>query len=164
MFDLIRTTVWPIPEHERLEQPETVVGTLVARIGTLSGRRVERMLLPLLHPGDQPLLGFVGPSAPFWTFDGSCPSVTIVEPQANMRVNIGQNGVRCRFRFRGAIHDLPLEDTTLLARLDWIGSNVLDTKHLEEVVDFRPHRLLVALTKPKLGYCQKVVAALLPKR
>ena len=163
VFDLVATHVWPVPEHERLEQPESVIAGPVEWIGGLSGRRTERMLRPLLHPTDTPLLGFPGAAAPFWTFDGTRPSVSVVEPQGPITVRIDIHGVRCRFRFRDVQHDLPLEDPAVLARLDWLTSSRLGPRALTDVLSFRPHRLLVALSRPTNGYCNKVVAALLPK-
>ena len=53
---------------------------LPRHVGTLRGRQVRRLLRRLAAPPDGPLLGFPGPSAPYWEFRGFRPSVALIEP------------------------------------------------------------------------------------
>lgn len=120
------------PEEVVLEGPPVPVGQA-------SRRRAEKLLRPVLHPAGEHLLGFAGPAVPYWTLDGTRPSVAVVAPSpAPVLV-----GGRCRFRWRHVPHTLPV---------------------LPQALDTRPRhtrRLVVALSAPREGYCYKVVAALL---
>lgn len=124
-------------------QPEAV--TLAAApipLRRLAPRRAERWLRPLLHPEWSHLLGFAGPSIPFWEVDGSRPSVAIVAARAT--IGVGDDGlVRCRFPWRSLVHDLPVA----VSRTSGLPSEAA--------------RVVVALTTPVEGHCYKVVAGLL---
>lgn len=108
----------------------------------LTPRRADRWLRPLLHPERAHILGFAGPSVPFWELDGSRPSVAVVE--ASAAVGVGDDGLlRCRFLWRTLVHDLPV----VAAR----GAALPSTAD----------RVVVALTPPVEGHCYKVVTGLL---
>ena len=51
------------------------------RIGTMRGRRARRVVRHLVAPEEPHLLGFPGPSAPYWEFHGMRPSVALVVPR-----------------------------------------------------------------------------------
>lgn len=110
-------------------------------VGRMPGRRAERWLRPLLHPPSEHLLGFAGSATPYWTLSGDRPSVALVSPDSAPIVV----GDRCRFRWRGAVHTLPVLRTAL-----WSAPA-------------RPRRILVSLSAPVAGHCYKVVAGLLPR-
>lgn len=120
------------PEEVTLDSPPRPVGH--------AGRRqAARMLRPVLHPAGEQLLGFAGPAVPYWTLDGTRPSVAVVAPFPAPVIAGGQ----CRFRWRNMAHVLPL---------------------LPQAIETRPphpRRLVVTLSAPRQGYCYKVVAALL---
>lgn len=124
-------------------QPEAVALAGPPRtLHRISPRRADRWLRPLLHPERTHLLGFAGPSVPFWELDGSRPSVALVASQA--RVVRGDDGLlRCRFVWRTLVHDLPVA----AAR----GA----------IVPHEASRVVVALTPPVEGHCSKVVTGLL---
>lgn len=123
------------PEAVALAEPPQVVGRL-------NPRRADRWLRPLLHPERFHLLGFAGPSVPFWELDGSRPSVALVAAQA--AVGVGDDGLlRCRFLWRTLVHDLPFA----------AGRGGAGPAAAERVV--------VALTPPVGGHCYKVVTGLL---
>ncbi|HET7489120.1 MAG TPA: hypothetical protein VFJ85_14410 [Acidimicrobiales bacterium] len=107
--------------------------------GPASRRRAEKLLRPVLHPAGEHLLGFAGPAIPYWTLDGTRPSVAVVAPSPAPVVA----GGRCRFRWRHVPHTLPL---------------------LPQALDGPPRharRLVITLSAPRQGYCYKVVAGLL---
>ena len=108
-------------------------------IGSAGGRRVEKLLRPVLHPTGEHLLGFPGPAVPYWTLTGSRPSVAVVAPADPPVVLGGQ----CRFRWRNVDHSLPVLPRALHRR------------------PHRPRRLVVTLSEPRAGHCYKVVAAFL---
>lgn len=108
-------------------------------VGRVSRRRADRLLRPVLHPAGEHLLGSPGAAAPYWTIDGTRPSVTVVAPSPAPVVA----GGRCRFRWRNVAHDLPVLPGALAGR----------PRH--------PSRVVVTYSTPRQGYCYKVVAALL---
>ncbi len=117
-------------------------------------------------PAEQHLLGFPGTSAPYWEFRGMRPSVAVVVPS------------------RGPMLLRRREDDTVWARFGWPRSDNwlpgggplgpaprsraarrdrLSGKDLEGALGFRPHILVVALSRPRDGHCYKTVASLLPR-
>ena len=147
------------PEH-----PEVLmVANAPQRVGRMSHRQADRYLRPLIQPRHLPLLGFRGPSTPFWTIDKDRPSVTLVVPETEPAVAMRPNGVRCSFRWHGHIHDVPVEDARVLRRLDWFPENPVRGEALASVIGFRPGRLLLTLSGPVGGHCYKVASGLLPR-
>ncbi|MGI8686562.1 MAG: hypothetical protein ACR2MO_15985 [Acidimicrobiales bacterium] len=121
-------------------RPEEVTLTAAPRpVGHVSRRRAERMLRAVLHPDTEHLLGIAGPATPYWTLDGTRPSIAVVAPSQAPVIAGGQ----CRFRWRKLVHSLP------------VLPHALDNRPA------RPRRLVIALSAPRQGYCYKVVAALL---
>jgi len=124
-------------------QPEAVALAGPPRpLHHLTPRRADRWLRPLLHPERTHLLGFAGPSIPYWELDGSRPSVAIAATRAV--IGVGDDGLlRCRFLWRSLVHDLPVAS----------GRGVLVPNEAAKVV--------VSLTPPAEGHCYKVVTGLL---
>ena len=120
------------PEEVTLDAPPRPVGTA-------SRRRAERLLRNVLHPPGEHLLGIAGPAIPYWTLDGTRPSIAVVAPSPPPVVS----GGRCRFRWRNVDHALPVLPQALADR------------------PAHPRRLLVTLSAPSQGYCYKIVAAFL---
>lgn len=144
--------------------PDSIVVADVPKpVGRLAGRRANRLLRPLLHPSGQHLLGSIGPAVPFWTLRADRPSLALIAPAGGLVVERGVDGLRCRFRWRRVSYDLPLDDPRLAGALTHPAAVSLSGRTLARAVGWAPHRLLVALTPPRKGYCYKVVAALLPK-
>ena len=80
-FDVVEVTLADDPERDDLAQPEaTTVADLPRHVGTLRGRHVRKLLRRMVATPDGPLLGFPGPSAPYWEFRGFRPSVALIEP------------------------------------------------------------------------------------
>lgn len=126
-----------------------------APAGRVPGRRAERLLRPLLHPGHAPLLHSHGPTVPFWERRADHPSIALVEVPGGVHLHRERGYLGCRFVWRGTERELPCLDRRVAAAMDRDGR-----RHL--VVDRRP-RLLVALTPPIDGHCHKVVEAVLPR-
>lgn len=108
-------------------------------VGRVGRRRADRLLRPVLHPAGEHLLGTPGAADPYWTIDGSRPSIAVVAPSPAPVVVGGQ----CRFRWRNVAHALPVLPHALANR------------------PRRPGRVVVTFSTPREGYCYKVVAALL---
>jgi hypothetical protein len=148
-----------------VSRPESIdLAAAPARRGRMSPRRAERWLRPLQHPRGQPVLGFAGPAAPYWTLKGDRPSVTLVDAPVGLHALRDPEGFRVRFPWRGGRLDLPLADHHLSAALDDLGRARISAGDLQRVLGFRPRRVLAVLTPPFRGYCYKVAAALLPTR
>jgi len=141
-LDVVATELDDAHEHDPT-QPEAVrLAPMAKIIDHLNPRHAERWLRPLLHPTTSHLLGFAGPAIPFWELDGSRPSVGLVDAPAEIVAD--REGLpRCRFLWRGLLHDMPIA-ARRGARLP---------RHAARVV--------VALTPPVDGHCYKVVAGLL---
>ena len=121
-------------------RPEEVTLSRSPRVlGRTTRRRAERWLRPVLHPKGEHLLGFAGPAAPYWTLDGTRPTVAVVAPTTPPRMV----GDRCRFSWRNVAHSLPVLPRALAA-----------SPH-------KPRRLVVTLSAPRQGHCYKLVAAVL---
>jgi hypothetical protein len=151
------------PEYDRPEQPELAsFERPLTPIGLINARRAERFIRPLIHPKNRPLLGFFGPSTPWWEHETTGPSVAVVDIDKTLRANLTANGLRARFLWNAGVHDLPLEDLRLLGRLDWVPQHANVGLPLTEMLGFRPNRIVVAISRPLNGYCSKVIAGLLP--
>lgn len=133
-------------------------------LGSMRGRRARKLLKPLVHPGNQPLLGAATPTITYWTLRSDAPSLALVAPAAGPVVERDADAhLRCRFRWRRLDHDLPLEAPVLDERLSHPTANRLAGGTLARALGWKPERLLVTLEPPVEGRCQKVVAGLLPR-
>ncbi len=164
-FDVVGATLADDPECDDLAQPEAVtVAAPPRRIGPLRGRRVRKMLARLAATHDGPLLGFHGPSAPYWDFRGLRPSVALIHPTRGpqlMRRRDGSTWVR--FGWERDDVWLPVEDERAIRALDASRRDRLAGKQLTAAFGFSPHYLLVAVSSPRAAHCYKVCAAVLPK-
>jgi len=124
-------------------------------VGSLKGRRAERLLKPLLHPHGQPLLGISATAVPFWERSGDHPSIALVEPEGPVTLWRDGRYLACRFAWLGHERELPCLDRELAARMDRSGRPWMAAA--------RGDRLVVALTPPIDGRCHKVVEAVLPR-
>ena len=148
---------------DRPEQPEAIeISHLLEPVGRLSGLRCERLLRSIESDPDHSILGITGPGIPLWQLDGSRASVEIVRAPSAATITVNEQGVRCRFGWDRGAEDLPVEDPLLLSRLDWLPSGRMSLRSLGSVLEQRPTRMAIALSRPRMGYCYKVIAALLP--
>jgi hypothetical protein len=144
--------------------PDVVSAVDPVAVGVLRGRRANKMLKPLVHPGTQPLLGAATPTVTYWTLRSDAPSVALVAPAAGPVVERDHHlHLRCRFRWRRLDHDLPLQDPSLEDRLSHPTATRLAGGTLARALGWKPERLRVILNPPVEGRCQKVVAGLLPR-
>ncbi len=154
------------PERDDLAQPEavTVTGVPVA-LGSVGGRRARRVLRDVALPPQPQLLGFPGSSAPYWEFRGMRPSVAVVVPSRGPVVfrRREDDTLWARFGWPRSDNWLPMEDRRVAAALHRARRDKLSGKDLEGALGFRPHFLVVVLSRPRDGHCYKTVAALLPR-
>lgn len=162
-FDVVVGEVATPDEPPDVSRPETVaLAGPPQRAGVLAARKAERYLTPLHHPNRGPLLGFPGPTVPYWTLAGDRPSVTLVELVAGPQIRRVRWGWECRFPWHGGRHAFPLTDGRVMGLLDEVGWPRYSSHDLHRLLGYRIRRALVMLTPPRHGYCYKVVAALLP--
>jgi hypothetical protein len=164
-FDVVEATLADDPETDDLAQPEAATGAgLPRQVGTLRGRKVRRMLERLAAPPDGQLLGFAGPSAPYWEFRGARPSVALVVPARGPQLIRRQADGSTWVRFGWNRDDvwLPVEDPRASRALDAARRERLAGKDLANALGYRPHYLLAAVSRPHDGHCYKVCAAILP--
>jgi hypothetical protein len=154
------------PERDDLAQPEAVTVTGVPSVlGAVKGRRARRVLRDVALPPQENLLGFPGSSAPYWEFRGMRPSVAVVVPSRGPVVfrRREDDTVWARFGWPRSDNWLPMEDRRAVAALHSARRDRLSGKDLEGALGFRPHYLVVVLSRPRDGHCYKTVAALLPR-
>jgi hypothetical protein len=124
--------------------------------GVLTGRPAQRLLRPLLHPENTPLLGSYGPAVPFWERSPDHPSVALAAPEGPLVVTVEGGSLWCHFRWDGRPQVLACSDPRLAASL---------YRARRAMVSLRPGtHLVVALQPPLEGQCHKVIEALVPKR
>ena len=167
-FDVVEVTLADDPERDDLAQPEAAtVADLPRQVGTLRGRQVCASCCGGWSASpDGPLLGFPGPSAPYWEFRGFRPSVALIEPTRGPQL-IRRPGRRTRpgsasagtattsgSRWRTATPPAP----STRARRERLSG-----KSLATALGFEPQYLLVTVSRPRDGHCYKVCAAVLPR-
>ena len=135
-------------------QPEALALIESPRVvDRMTGRRCERLLRPLLHPRNQPLLGISGSAIPFWERRGDHPSIAVVEPEGRVMFRRDGPYLACRFEWQGHQRELPCLDRSVAGHMDRNGRAVMSAG--------KGDRLVVALTAPIDGRCHKVVETLL---
>jgi hypothetical protein len=156
-YDVVSGTL--APDHDQVPDPAEPEAVALAgppeRVGRLKGRRAERYLRPLVHPGGQPLLGIHGPTVPFWERRADHPSIALVEPETRALVYQRGDRLTCRFRWRDRPVDMPFLDPWVTDMMQRTGCGRVASRWGE--------RLVVALTPPIDGRCHKVVATLLKR-
>lgn len=165
-FDVVEATLADDPECDDLAQPEAVtVASPPRRVGSLKGRRARTILERLSASHDGPLLGFHGPSAPYWDFRGLRPSIALVHPTRAPQLLRRQADGSTWVRFGWERDDvwLPVEDGRSVRALDASRSERLAGKQLSTALGFSPHYLLVAVSSPRSGHCYKICSAILPR-
>jgi hypothetical protein len=165
-FDVVEVTLAADPERDDLAQPEaTTVEDLPRHVGTLRGRQLRKLLQRLVASPDGPLLGFPGPSAPYWEFRGFRPSVALIEPTRSPQLIRRQADGTTWVRFGWDREDvwLPVEDRNAARALDAARRERLSGKSLATALGFDPQYLLVTVSPPRDGHCYKVCAAVLPR-
>jgi hypothetical protein len=165
-FDVVEVTLADDPERDDLAQPEaTTVADLPRHVGTLRGRHLRKLLRRLVATPDGPLLGFPGPSAPYWEFRGFRPSVALIEPTRRPQLIRRQADGTTWVRFGWDRDDvwLPVEDRNAARALDAARRERLSGKSLATALGFEPQYLLVTVSPPRDGHCYKVCAAVLPQ-
>ncbi len=165
-FDVIEATLAEDPQIDDLAQPETAtVQGLPRQIGTLRGRPMKKLLQRLQAPIDGPLLGFRGPSAPYWEFEGDRPSAALIVatrgPQLLRRREDGTTWVR--FGWERDDVWLTCADAHASRALDAARRESLAGKDLATALGFKPHYLLTALSRPYDSHCYKTCVAILPR-
>ena len=165
-FDVVEVTLADDPERDDLAQPEaTTAADLPRHVGTLRGRQLRKLLRRMVASPDGPLLGFPGPSAPYWEFRGFRPSVALIEPTRSPQLIRRQADGSTWVRFGWDRDDvwLPVEDRHAARALDAARRERLSGKSLATALGFDPQYLLVTVSPPRDGHCYKVCAAVLPR-
>lgn len=149
-----------------LARPETVHATAPpGRLRHEPGRRrLRRALARSLAPEVGDLLGFPGSSRSYWTLEGTCGSVAVVQPRSLVVARgQGTGEWRVRFRWGPTLNDLALVDAAALESLGGTKRRQLSGVALHKRLGWQPYYLVVALSGPRDGYCYKVVAGMLPR-
>ena len=157
-YDVVRVTIAAdddlVPDPA---EPEAVAVADAPQLeGRLTGRAAHRLVRPLLHPAKAPLLGFHGPSVPFWERTADHPSVALASPRGPLVVTVEQGALWCHFEWGGKPSVLPCLDPRLAASL---------SRQRRDHAYLSPGTLaVVTLSAPVDGHCHKVVEAVIPRR
>jgi len=147
-------------------RPEAILLTgPLTRAGIARGRQVHRLLQRVVAPPEPHLLGFPGSSWPYWEFRGGHPSVAVVVPSRGpMLFQRSEDSTAwVRFGWYRTDNWLPVQDPAAQAALASGRRRRLTGKHLTAALGFRPAYLVVAVSRPRDGYCSKSVVAMLPR-
>lgn len=157
-YDLAEVVVAADPEEvpDPAAPEALVLAEAPVAVGRMAGRRVERLLRPLLHPSDEALLSSHGPAIAFWERRADHPSIALAEPAGPILLRREGNFLGCRFEWQAKARELPCLDRRLAAVMDRDGRRVMEVEGRS--------RILVSLTPPIDGHCHKVVEAVLPRR
>ncbi len=156
-YDVVLVTLASDPElvPDPSEPEGLALSGAPERVGRITGRRAEKLLRPLAHPGGEPLLGSNAPAVPYWERRADHPSIALVEPEGPVVLHRDPTYLACRFAWMGNVRELPCIDRRVAGDMDRAG-------HRRRAADRRT-RLVVALTPPIDGHCHKVVSAVLPR-
>jgi hypothetical protein len=156
-FDVVEVTLADDPERDDLAQPEATTAADLPRL--------RKLLRRMVASPDGPLLGFPGPSAPYWEFRGFRPSVALIEPTRSPQLIRRHSDRSTWVRFGWDRDDvwLPVEDRHASRVLDAARRERLSGKALSTALGFDPQYLLVTVSQPRDGHCYKVCAAVLPR-
>jgi hypothetical protein len=146
------------PESRRVTAPASVAGIL-------GRRRARRLLRTLLAPPEPQLLGFAGPSWPYWELRGDRPSVAVVAPTRGPVVyrRAEDDAVWIRFGWHRTDNWLPMTDPVVTDAVMASGRTRLGGRALAAALGFRPSYLVVVVGRPQEGYCPKLVVSILPR-
>ena len=166
VFDVVEAVLANDLQRNDLAQPEAItLADLPRRLGTYRGRRVRGWLERIATPPDGPLLGFRGPSAPYWEFRGERPSVALIAadrgPQLLRRHEDGSTWVR--FGWFGDDVWLVCEDSYAVRTMEATRRTSLAGRDLATALGFRPTYVLTTLSAPIDGHCYKSCTGLLPR-
>ncbi len=165
-FDVVEATLSGDPERDDTAKPEAVtISGLPRLVGSLRGSMVRRRLRRLQAPTDGPLLGFRGPSTPYWELRGDRPSVALIVPERGPQLLRRRDDGTTWVRFGWERDDvwLGLEDPHAIRALDAARTDRLSGRDLAVSLGFKPRYLLTALSQPVDGHCYKLCVGILPK-
>jgi hypothetical protein len=157
-YDVVEVTVADNPDvlPDPAEPDAIVIAGPPKLTGHMSGGAARRLIRPLLHPEKMPLLGFWGPTVPFWERRPDHPSIALAEPVEPVVVTAEAGPLWCHFSWGGRPQVLYCQDPRLAASLERRGRRHAQLR--------AGTRIVVALEPPVGGYCHKVVEAVVPRR
>lgn len=167
ILDVIKVELATNDHASDLSQPEAVTMAGPARPARRVRRgRVKRYLRALVAPEGEPLLGFAASATPYWTLNGTRPSLALITPSDGVTIAKRQTDetLWARFHWAGSQYHLPVDDARLSAAVADTGRARLSGRPLASALGHRPHYLLVALAPPRNGHCYKTLAAVLPRQ
>jgi hypothetical protein len=167
ILDVIKVELATNEHASDLSQPEAVTMAGPARPARRVRRgRVKRYLRALVAPDGGPLLGFPASATPYWTLNGTRPSLTLIKPDDGLVINKRETdgSLWARFRWDNGQYHLPVDDARLSAAFSDGGRTHLGGRALTRALGHRPHYVLVALAPPRNGHCYKTLAAVLPRQ
>jgi hypothetical protein len=167
ILDVIKVELADNEHASDLSQPEAVTMAGPARPARRVRRgRVKRYLRALVAPKGEPLLGFPASATPYWTLNGTRPSLALITPDDGLTVTRRQpdDTLWARFQWDAGLYHLPVDDARLSTAFADGRRVRLAGRALSHTLGHRPHYLLVALAPPRNGHCYKTLVAVLPRQ
>jgi hypothetical protein len=167
ILDVIKVELADNEHASDLSQPEAITMAGPPRSARrVRPGRVKRYLRALVAPSSAPLLGFPARSTPYWTLDGTRPSVALIRPDDGPFIERREadNTLWAGFHWGVGRYVLPVDDERLSTAIADSRRDDLSGRALSRALGHSAHYLLVALGRPLNGHCYKTVAAILPKQ
>lgn len=147
-------------------RPELIEITDVEPIGQVHKKRSISVLgKECSSPTSIPILGFNGPSISYGQITGKTPSVTVIELEKRQAIRKNSYGeITISFPWGQIIASLPIGNEYERQVFEEANRPLNSDKEIASVIGFRPKYVVVALARPRAGYCRKMAVGLLPAK
>ncbi len=147
-------------------RPELIGVTEIVPIGQVHKKRViSQLCKECSSPRSMPILGFNGPSISYGQITGRSPSVTVIELTKRQAIRKNSYGeITISFPWSQIITSLPLGNEAERLIFEKADRPLNSDREIASVLGFKPKYMVVALAKPRGGYCRKIAVGLLPEK
>ncbi len=147
-------------------RPELIEVTDITPVGQIHKKRtIDQLGKECASPTSIPVLGFNGPSISYGQITGRSPSVTLIELTKRQAIRKNSYGeITISFPWAQVIASLPLGNEFEREVFERAGRPLNSDKEIASALGFRPKYVVVALARPRAGYCRKMAVGLLPER
>ncbi|NNN20168.1 MAG: hypothetical protein HKL84_10020 [Acidimicrobiaceae bacterium] len=147
-------------------RPELIEVTQIIPVGQMHRKRdIAHLGKECSSPSSIPILGFNGPSVSYGQITGHSPSVTLIELTKRQAIRKNSYGeITVSFPWGQIIASVPIGNEAERQVFEKADRPLNTAKEIASVLGFQPKYVLVALAKPKAGYCRKMAVGLLPEK
>ena len=147
-------------------RPELIGVTEIIPIGQVHSKSaIAQLSKECSSPSAMPILGFNGPSISYGLITGRSPSITVIELTKRQAIRKNSYGeITISFPWSQIITSLPIGNQAERQLFEKANRPLNTDREIASVLGFKPKFMVVALAKPRGGYCRKVAVGLLPKK